>query len=265
MDANDTYWLYRPAGSDFAADEGWRPAWLQKAKSFKRWQASEQSWGSALEAALFDLAGEPLRDGLFPWAAWGAEQAGLSGQHWAELHLVHWHVSNGQVISMPPQWPEATQLDRLWDELAEFVAVDGWTLVRQGPERGWIEGPWLQDLPCASLDKVMGRPVAHFLPDSGELRRLQSELQMWFYQHPALQTSARTVNSVWFSGTGRLTPALKGVLQRLRPLNDCEPPSQQWVLCANDTRASLWRTDSASWWQRWQRRWQPIGLEGKGQ
>ena len=35
MDANDTYWLYRPAGSDFAADEGWRPAWLQKAKSFK--------------------------------------------------------------------------------------------------------------------------------------------------------------------------------------------------------------------------------------
>lgn len=255
MDDNETLWLQHSARADFAAEVTPPPAWLQKARILGQWQVSAESLGTALEAALCELAGLPRRDGLFPWAEWGAVQAGWVGSHWAELHLVHWHVSQGQVLALHPHWPQADALDLLWSELTEFIASAGLTLIRQTPDRAWVHGAVLQDLPTASLDKVLGRPVAGFLPDSGALLRLQSELQMWLYHHPALQHSATPVNSVWFSGTGALSPALVPVLQRLRPLADPTPPDHSLCLSASAEQASLWRANGASFWQRLGRRW----------
>jgi len=261
MDSNETLWLYRIAGGDFAAEADQRPAWLQKARSLGQWQVPVNRLGTALEAALSDLAGEATPDGLFPWAEWGARQAGHGAGPWAEMHLLHWHVRNGQVWAMAPQWPDADSLDRLWGELAEFIASDGLTLHRLDPHRAWVCGEAVQALPTASLEKVLGRPVAGFLPASDTLRRLQSELQMWFYHHPSLQQASMPINSVWFSGTGHLTPALAGVLKRLQPMAGTEPPSRAALLWASDERASLWRTDEASIWQKWVRRWRPLRLE----
>ena len=264
MDVNETLWLYRIAGGDFAAEADQRPDWLQKARSLGQWQVPVDGLGTALEAALCDLAGEATPPGLFPWAEWGASQAGHGAGHWAEMHLLHWHVRNGQVWAMAPQWPDSASLDRLWDELAEFIASDGLTLFRVAPDRAWVRGDAVQGLPTASLDKVMGRPVAGFLPASDTLRRLQSELQMWFYHHPSLQQASVPINSVWFSGTGRLTPALSKVLKRLQTMAGAEPPSRAELLWASDERASLWRTDDATVWQRMVRRWRPLRWEAHG-
>ncbi|MDI9331852.1 MAG: hypothetical protein QM527_11205 [Alphaproteobacteria bacterium] len=262
MDANETLWVHRPVRLDFAAEASPPPKWLKKARAQGHWRHPEHAMGTAFEAALCALAGLIYHDGLFPWAAWGARQAGLSGQGWAEIHLCHWHVSNGQVILMPAQCPSKTESDQLWSELADFVAGDGLTLIPQGPDRAWVHGLGLREVATASYDKVMGRPVANFLPDSSVLRRLQSELQMWFYNHPLLQSMKQPVNSVWFSGTGSLDPALVGVLERLRWLGPEDPPAQAWVLLTHDEHASLWRTEAASLWQQWMRRWRPVDPGG---
>jgi hypothetical protein len=243
---------------DFAPDVDRVPNWLNHARLLQQWHSPATAWSTALEVALADLAGSPCGDGLFPWAAHGAAQLQLAGEHWAQLHLCHWHVSNGQVSLLQPQAVDRAALQALWAELADFVASDGLQLTPTPQGHALINGDCLQDLPTAALHKVMGRPVAEFLPPSDRLRRLQNELQMWLYTHPSLQGLQRPINSVWFAGTGRLTPPLRQLLQALTWSNGSAPtPGQRW-LCASDTEASLWRIGGAHWGQRLWRRFQPL-------
>jgi hypothetical protein len=244
--------------ADSAPDDGLAPSWLQNACLLKRWHSPSAALSTALEVALADLAGTPCDDGLFPWAAHGADQMRLQGTHWAEMHLCHWHVSNGQVSLLQPQWPDPAQLQALWGELAAFIATDGLQLTPTPAGHALISGDCLQDLPTGALHKVMGRPVAEFLPPSDRLRRLQNELQMWLYTHPILQGLQRPINSVWFCGTGRLTPGLQQLLGALRWFDGSDlSPGQRW-LSANDIDASLWRIDGAHWGQRLWRRFKPL-------
>ncbi len=263
MDTAPTIWIQPHDKADFAAEAAPAPNWLQGARPLGHWHSPAQHWSTALEVALGALAGEPAPDGLFPWAQWSAQRAGHEGEHWSQWQLCHWHVSNGQVTLMPPQWPSVEALDVLWAELSEFVASDGLVLVRDGPYRAWVRGDLLAHLPSAHLDKVMGRPVAAFLPEARALRRLQNELQMWFYTHPLLQGMASPINSVWVYGTGQLTPALAQLLARVRWADDhTQPPDTSWVLQASDEHAHLWEVGTASVWQRWWRRWRPLAWKG---
>lgn len=265
MDTEPTIWIQRRDMADFAAEAAPPANWLQGARALGRWHSPAHRWCTPLELALGSLAGEPIPDGLFPWAEWSARQAGHGGEHWAEWHLCHWHVSNGQVTLLRPQWPSPDALDRLWRELADFVASDGLTLVRDGPHRAWVRGELLAQLPTAHVDKVMGRPVAAFLPELRAWRRLQNELQMWFYTHPVLQGMATPINSVWLCGTGRLTPTLARLLARLQWADAAAtPPTGTRVLMAGDEDAQLWQVGSASAWQRLWRRWRPATWEGPG-
>lgn len=258
MFATDTIWIHREPGVDSAPEDGSPPSWLQNARLLAQWPCPAEALHSALEVALCDLAGERVPDGLFPWAAAGAAAHGLAGAHWAEMHLCHWHVSNGQVTLLPPSLPATEVLAQLWQELAEFVSTDGLTLVPNGPTQAWVTGDCLQNVPTAALNKVMGRPLSDFLPRSAQLKRLQNELQMWFYTHPALQGLQRPINSVWFCGTGALTPALQGVSKQIAWADGRQPATGERWLWASDTHATLWHIGGASLWQRAWRRFKPL-------
>jgi hypothetical protein len=258
MNSTDAIRVQQFRMTDSAPDDGPTPSWLQNARLLRRWFSPQAALSSALEVALADLAGTPCGDGLFPWAAHGATRMGLSGTHWAELHVCHWHVSNGQVSVLPPQRPEPALLHTLWTELADFIAADGLLLTPTPEGHALISGDALQGVPTAALHKVLGRPVAEFLPPSDRLRRLQNELQMWFYTHPMLQGQQRPINSVWFCGTGTLTPQIRQLLDSLQWSDGSNLGRGQRWLWASDTDASLWRIDGAHWGQRLWRRFQPL-------
>ena len=258
MLATDTIWVHRDPGVDSAPEDASPPPWLQNAQLLADWHCPADALNTALEVALCDLAGERVPDGLFPWAAASAAAHGLTGAHWADLHLCHWHVSNGQVTLLPPNLPAPDVLAQLWQELSEFVASDGLTLVPGDAGHAWVSGECLQDVPTAALNKVMGRPLADFLPRSAQLKRLQNELQMWFYTHPALQGLQRPINSVWFCGTGALTPGLQRMCRQIAWSAGQAPAAGQQWLWASDTQASLWHIDGASLWQKAWRRFKPL-------
>jgi hypothetical protein len=90
-----------------------------------------------------------------------------------------------------------------------FFEQDGIVLDYHAPTLWLARGEPFRDLPTASLDRVVGRPVDPWLPrtpGAGQLRRLQQEMQMLLYTHEVseerLRRGALPVNSFWVSGTG---------------------------------------------------------------
>ncbi len=158
-------------------------------------------------------------DGLVPLAALEARRAGLLDEHpregWAWLRPVHWSLGTEQLSLHDPA---TLQLDasgarEVLGAIAGLFLSEGFELHDRWPS-GWLcRHEALAELPTASLDRVIGRNVDHWLgadPRARLARRLQNEVQMLLHAHPlnvareALGLPA--VNSVWISGTGR-TPA----------------------------------------------------------
>jgi hypothetical protein len=85
----------------------------------------------------------------------------------------------------------------------------------------WLAShPVLADLPCASLDRVIGRNVDLWLPADPRarlVRRLQNEVQMFLHTHPLNEDRERRgalpVNSFWLEGCG-VAPAAQGTAGR---------------------------------------------------
>jgi hypothetical protein len=97
---------------------------------------------------------------------------------------------------------------------------EGYAMHYGAPLRWYLAHESLAELPCASLDRVIGRNVDRWLgsdPAMRTLRRLQSEVQMLLYTHPANGRREAggqlPVNSFWLSGCGmaqpEATPALR--------------------------------------------------------
>ena len=95
--------------------------------------------------------------------------------------------------------------------MRELFESEGFALAWGAPQRWYAAHESLVDLPCASLDRVIGRNVDRWLPEGRQarlVRRLQNEVQMLLYAH-ARQRCARgaaarlPVNSFWLSGCGR--------------------------------------------------------------
>lgn len=132
----------------------------------------------------------------------------------------------------------------LFAALQAWFADDGIELNLETPQRWLARGELFRDLVSASLDRVSGRDVAAWMPESPQARilhRLQSEMQMLLYTHPVNDARAAqglpAVNSFWVSGAGALPPTVPEI----------SAPALDLSL-----RESALRQDWAAWAQAWQ-------------
>ena len=194
----------------------------------ERDDGDELSLDAPHERLLARALGWSAAPGCLPWAARAAQADGIATgiatdtQAWGLVTPAHWHLGTDQV-SMGD--PDQLALDEAASR--EFFAVvhgvfanEGMALHYGAPLRWYLAHDGLAELPCASLDRVIGRNVDRWLgnqPAARLLRRLQSEVQMLLYVYPlndARQAQGLLpLNSFWLSGCGRAQAASAGALQ----------------------------------------------------
>ena len=184
----------------------------------------------AHERVLASALGWP-ESGPWPWAAWQSQgapadnpgassPAGLPAtEALAWLTPCHWQVGMDQVLMLDPAALALTD-----DESRALMAAVQPLLQEDGLQLRWHDalhwqarGALLQDLPTASLDRVIGQNLRHWLQARSPgtagsaartLARLQSEVQMLLYHHPVNEAREAqrlpTVNAFWLHGAGRL-------------------------------------------------------------
>lgn len=169
------------------------------------------------ERALADLYGWQGDDGGLPWAAVAAAADGIDigTQAWGLMTPVHWHVGTEFVTLTDPQALalDAAESRQAFDSIRELFESEGWRLAWGAPARWYAAHDSLDALPCASLDRVVGRNVDLWLPAHPQarlIRRLQNEVQMSLYQQPLhderVARGVLPINSFWLSGCGRAQP-----------------------------------------------------------
>jgi hypothetical protein len=255
------------------------------------------------EQALARALGWTTDQASLPWAALHATRQGLaSGQAWAWMTPCHWQVGMDQVVMSNPQGLSLTdaQSIELMQALAPLLRDDGLHLHWHDRLHWLLEGNVLHDLATASLDRVIGQNVKHWLPRGPAARtlaRLQSEMQMLLYHHPVNeareQLGQAPVNAFWLHGAGRLQmPAPPPVTHAQMPMllresalrGDLKAWRQAWqdvdagpvaalldhvqrtgegtlILCS-ETRAHSLVAHRAGWLDRLQRKWRPPSVIG---
>ncbi|MDH4376025.1 MAG: phosphoglycerate mutase [Ramlibacter sp.] len=187
------------------------------------------------ERAQARALGLPGEDGYLPWAAWRQASAGRlpgganidggrfdsaapdgpapDGQAFARLTPCHWAVGSDHIALRDP---EALQLSdeesqTLLAAMQPYFTEDGLAVQWERALCWTARGDLLQGLPCASLDRVIGRRVDDWLPRTAAarpIRRLQQEMQMLLYTHPVNEAREQRgllpVNSFWVDGAGAL-------------------------------------------------------------
>jgi hypothetical protein len=212
--------------------------------------ADEFTRSPAHERALAAARGLQAPDGQLPWAAVQAQQLGLGSTHdaWAFVTPCHWHVAADH-ISMRGLEGLALQEGEsraLLETLQPWFAGDGIRLHYLRADQWLGNGEIFRGLATASLDRVIGRNVDAWMPEGAQaapLRRLQNEMQMLLYHHPANDLRAERgllpINSFWLSGTGALPAA---------PQPAVEPD----VRVAEALRGPALAGDWAGWALAWQ-------------
>ena len=186
-----------------------------------RWQVAHEdlrgptTLNTPDERAMATTLGWDAADGQLPLVAWQVEAA--PGQAWGRLTPCHWSASAEHIRLADPQSLGLTAQDSqtLLDSVRALWEADGFELVWHSPLTWYVSHPTLVDMPCASLDRVVGRQVDTWLgqdPRLRLLRRLQSETQMVWHAHPLNeqreQQGLPAINSVWLSDCGALKQAL---------------------------------------------------------
>jgi hypothetical protein len=264
---------------------------------------NEWSLSTPQERALARALGWSGGDGQLPWAARlavadGVLDAGDPGDlAWGLLTPCHWHLGTEQVSLIDPALlalDEAASRT-LFDAASGLFTSLGYAVCWGAPLRWYVAHQSLAELPCASLDRVIGRNIDRWLgadPRQRALRRLQGEVQMLLYDHPVNEARQERgllpVNSVWLSGCGvaqrQAGPAPK-VDERLRtpaladdwaawakawetlddgPLAELRQAAQagrevQLTLCGERSSRS-WRSAPRSAWQKLAGRWRRPAL-----
>ena len=232
-------------------------------------------------------------DGLWPFAALAARADGIDPgtAPWGLVTPSHWLVGRDQVTLLDPDELalDADESRALFDALRELFEGDGYTCAWGAPLRWYVSHDALDGLPCASLDRVVGRHVEPWLQSrasgdarSARLRRLQSEVQLALHAHPVNdareERGALPVNSCWLSGCGTPQPATGDVTldARLRTpalRGDIDGWAATWRALDADAIAALlaaadggadavltlcgeraaqrFEPQPRSWWQRW--------------
>jgi len=197
------------------------------------------------ERALAAAWGWEGGDGTWPFAARAAAHDGVAvlDLAWGLLTPMHWHVGRDQVTLGDPDALDLGEADSraLFEALRELFESEGFALAWGAPQRWYAAHESLVDLPCASLDRVVGRNVDRWLPagvSARLLRRLQSEVQLLLYPHAVNNAREErgqlSVNSFWLSGCGRFQPADDAAV-RIEPA----------------LRAPLLADDWAAWAEAW--------------
>ncbi|MDL2339179.1 MAG: hypothetical protein QFE16_15175, partial [Pseudomonadota bacterium] len=184
------------------------------------------------ERALATAHGWHGTDGRWPWAALQAAADGIdTGKRlWGLLTPVHWHVGREHITLADPSALDlpAEESRALFDAVRPLFEddPDGGSLTWAAPTRWYLAHEHLADLPCASIDRVIGRNVDLWLRGDPQasadqlarvrwVRRLQNEVQMLLHQHPVNNArearGALPVNSFWLSGCGRAQAASAAV------------------------------------------------------
>lgn len=175
--------------------------------------ADEMTLSPPHERALARAAAMTGPDGALPLAALAAAQAGIDpgACAWGRITPAHWRLGTEQVSLVDPA---ELQLDEaasraLLEAVRELFEGERFALHYLGPTCWLATHPSFDGLPCASLDRVVGRNVDLWLapdPRASLVRRLQSEVQMLLYTHPINDArevrGALPVNSFWLSGCG---------------------------------------------------------------
>ena len=202
------------------------------------------------ERALAAAAGWQGADGCLPFAAQAAARDGIEvgDLAWGLVTPSHWHVGRDHVTLVDPAALNLTEAESrtAFDAVRELFESEGFHFAWGAPSRWYAAHESLVDLPCASLDRVIGRNVELWMRGSEarslsakRVRRLQSELQLLLYPHALNdereQRGALTLNSFWLSGCGRAQPD-EGV-----------PPRVE-----DSLRAPLLADDWAGWAEAWQ-------------
>lgn len=220
---------------------------LARLSPTERLGSDEYSLSPPHERALADALGWQGEDGCLPWAA---RQAALDGVNvgdaaWGELTPVHWHVGTDHVSLPDPHnlHLSAQESQTLFEAVKPLFETEGWQMAWGAPLRWYAAHESLAGLPCASLDRVVGRNIDLWLPSSPQarlIRRLQNEVQMLLYQQPLndhrVGQGALPVNSFWLSGCGRPQPE--------RPT---QPPQ-----VADSLRGPALGSDWPAWGDAWQ-------------
>jgi hypothetical protein len=187
-------------------------------------EADEYSLSPPHDRALAAVWGWQGADGAWPFAALAASVDGVAMRDlaWGLLTPVHWHVGRDHISLADPL---ALKLDEnesraLFEAMRHLFETEGFTLAWGAPLRWYAAHASFEALPCASLDRVIGRNVDLWLPNHLQarlIRRLQNEVQMLLYPHPINEArEARgelSVNSFWLSGCGRYQPANMAAVQ----------------------------------------------------
>ena len=191
---------------------------LARLTAVERDSGDEYSLSPPHERAVAHAIGLVGGDGSLPWAACAAARDGVDAGDlaWGLLTPVHWQLAADHVNLLDPM---ALALDEsesraLLEAVREVFESEGFRLTYGAPLRWYAAHASLADLPCASLDRVIGRDVDLWLTDDPRarlVRRLQNEVQMLLYTHPINEQrearGALPVNSFWLSGCGARQPS----------------------------------------------------------
>ena len=183
-------------------------------------QPDESSLSTPHERELARQRGWPVADGALPWAALAARSAGLDAaggepRAWALLTPVHLEAGADRVTL---RHPKALSLDdevsrTLLEAVAPLFDDGGIRLHWLAADRWLAVHPMFDGLATASLDRVIGRDISHWVPRQAQARpwrRLQNEVQMVLHRHAVNlareDAGLWPVNSLWCSSCGRLPP-----------------------------------------------------------
>ena len=182
-----------------------------------RIDCAEDSPSTPFEMVLAEANALPGGPGHVPWAAF---ESGTVGVACAFLKLCHLQVGADHILLLPPDelGVDADTSGLLMQAMAPYFLEDGITLQPYGTVRGtWLAtGEPFRNLRTVSTDQLAGRRVTRAMLESAGgaaavLRRLQNEMQMLLYTHPAnearQQQGLLPINSFWVTGAGVLNTA----------------------------------------------------------
>jgi hypothetical protein len=166
------------------------------------------------ERALAAALGLRAADGCLPWAVRRARADGVDagdGIAWGLLTPAHWHLAADHVALVDPAELGLGEDESrtLLEAVRPLFEGEGWRIEYGAPLRWYVAHASLRDLPCAAVERVIGRNVDIWMPPDprvARIRRLQSEVQMLLYTNPTNSArearGALAVNSFWLSGCG---------------------------------------------------------------
>jgi len=219
---------------------------LSRLAEVERDEADEWCLSPPHERALARALGWQGGSGLLPWAARQAAADGIDVGElaWGQITPVHWHLGTDQVSLLDPAQLvlDETSSRALYDAVLPLFTDEGYAMRWGAPLRWYAAHESLAALPCASLDRVIGRNVDSWLGSdpaapapAPPAERVADGLAHAPLERRARGTRTAAVNSFWLSGCG--------VLQR----GSAEPPQVDERL-----RGPALNDDWAAWVKAWE-------------